>query len=410
MSKNVLFSSESVTEGHPDKMCDQISDAILDKVIEVDPDARVACETAVTTGLVLVMGEITAKANMEFQDLVRSTVKEIGYNNSTFGFDADTCAIITSIDKQSEDIAIGVDNGQDEQPDCASSGCFNFECDIVQTRYNTIGAGDQGMTFGYACQETEDYMPMPIYLAHNITKRAAELRKSGEINYLGPDGKAIVTVEYQGNKPVRISSVGVSVQHLPDVGRDIFVPDIINKVIVPELPEKLVDSDTRFMVNPTGRFVKGGPCADTGLTGRKVIVDTYGGFGRHGGGAFSGKDPTKVDRTGAYAARHIAKNIVASGLAEKCEVQIAYIIGVARPVSIHIETFGTGKIQNSKLVDIVENIFDLRPSALIDTFDLKRPIYKALSCYGHFGRPELNLPWERLDKVEEIQSKASKLI
>ncbi|SCY70254.1 methionine adenosyltransferase [Alkaliphilus peptidifermentans] len=409
MSKKILFSSESVTEGHPDKICDCISDAVLDAVIEKDPEARVACETAVTTGLVLVMGEITTKAYVEIPDIVRSTIKEIGYDNSVYGFDYKSCSVITSIDKQSEDIALGVDKAKDKE-NCENlySQCEGY-CNDNPAEGSILGAGDQGMMFGYACQETEDYMPMPIYLAHKLTKKLTKLRKSRGIDYLGPDGKAIVTVEYQNNIPVRIDNIGVSIQHLPEVDRGTLVSDIVNKVIIPEIPKELIDNATRFMVNPTGRFVKGGPCADSGLTGRKIIVDTYGGFGRHGGGAFSGKDPTKVDRTGAYAARYIAKNIVAAGLAERCEVQIAYIIGVANPVSLHIDTFGTGKIHSNKIVKIVKSIFDLRPSALIDNFMLKRPIYKALSSYGHFGRPELNLPWEQLDKVDEIKAKASTL-
>jgi len=413
MSKKILFSSESVTEGHPDKLCDCISDAVLDGVIEKDPEARVACETAATTGLVLVMGEITTKAYVDIPDIVRTAIKEIGYDNPAYGFDYRTCSVVTTIDKQSEDIALGVDKAQEEKLKGKSSysgdkACSNEEKPF-KDEHNILGAGDQGMMFGYACKETDEYMPMPIYLAHKLTKKLTKVRKEGTLNYLGPDGKAMVTVEYQNNKPIRVDNVVVSTQHLPDIDQGTLVSDIVNNVIIPEVPKELIDNSTRFLVNPTGRFVKGGPCADSGLTGRKIIVDTYGGFGRHGGGAFSGKDPTKVDRTGAYAARYIAKNIVAAGLAERCEIQIAYIIGVANPVSIHVDTFGTGKIHHNKIVKIVESIFDLRPSALIDNFKLKRPLYKALSSYGHFGRPELDLPWERLDKVEEIKAQAKTL-
>ncbi|WP_432409017.1 methionine adenosyltransferase [Wukongibacter sp. M2B1] len=417
MSKKILFSSESVTEGHPDKVCDCISDAVLDGVIEKDPESRVACETAVTTGLVLVMGEITTKANLDIPSIVRNTIKEIGYDNPAYGFDYKTCSVITSIDKQSEDIALGVDRAQEyklknENHSSHKENCCDKELvdeTTSKSEYDMLGAGDQGMMFGYACKETDDYMPMPIHLAHKLTKKLAEVRKSGTLNYLGPDGKAMVTVEYQNNKPIRLDNIVVSTQHLPEVDQGTLVSDIVNNVIIPELPKNMIDKSIRFLVNPTGRFVKGGPCADSGLTGRKIIVDTYGGFGRHGGGAFSGKDPTKVDRTGAYAARYIAKNIVAAGLADRCEIQIAYIIGIANPVCIHVDTFGTGKIHNNKIVKIVQSLFDLRPSSIIDNFMLKRPLYKDLSSYGHFGRPELDLPWERLDKVEEIRAKAKVL-
>lgn len=417
MSKKILFSSESVTEGHPDKMCDCISDAVLDAIIEKDPNARVACETAATTGMVLVMGEITTNANVNIADVVRTTIKGIGYDKPEFGFDYKNCSVITTIDRQSEDIAIGVDRSQESKLKRENSCNTCEDCSLEKVaeespfgiEYNTLGAGDQGMMYGYACNETDEYLPMPIYLAHKLTKKLAEVRKTGVLDYLGPDGKSMVTVEYHNNKPIRVDTVVVSSQHLPDVDHGTLVSNIVNKVIIPEIPADLVDSTTRYLVNPTGRFVKGGPCADSGLTGRKIIVDTYGGIGKHGGGAFSGKDPTKVDRTGAYAARYVAKNIVAAGLAEKCEIQIAYIIGVANPVSIHVETFGTGKYHNNKIVKIIDSTFDLRPAAIIENFGLRRPLYRDVASYGHFGRPELDLPWERLDKVEEIRAKADAL-
>lgn len=418
MSNRIFFTSESVTEGHPDKLCDCISDAVLDEIITIDPDARVACETIATTGLVLVMGEISTKASVNISEVVRNTIKQIGYDDPAYGFDYKTCAVITSIDKQSEDIALGVNNscesrhGLDERNNAFKeiveyNDCTDYtDSRIANNPCHSIGAGDQGMMFGYACSETDELMPMPIYLAHKLAKKLTDVRKSKKLGYLGPDGKTMVTVEYHNDKPVRIDTVVVSAQHLPNVDQGTITSDIVNQVIIPSIPGGLVDNNTRFLVNPTGRFVKGGPCADSGLTGRKIIVDTYGGIGRHGGGAFSGKDPTKVDRTGAYAARYLAKNIVAAGIAEKCEIQIAYVIGHENPVSIHIDTFGTGKIHNNKIVKIIENTFDLRPAAIIGNFMLRRPIYKNTAAYGHFGRLELDLPWERTDKAEELRKKA----
>jgi len=382
-----LFTSESVTEGHPDKICDQISDAVLDDVIRQDPYSRVACETAVNTGLVLVMGEISTNAYVDIQKIVRNTVAEIGFNDASMGFDAKTCGIIVSIDEQSPDIALGVDNALE-----AKEG-GNHE----------VGAGDQGMMFGYACNETEDYMPMPINLAHKLTRRLACVRKSGELNYLCPDGKSQVTVEYVDGKPVHINTVVISTQHRASVEQKKLHDEVLETVIMPTLPKDMVDHKTRFLINPTGRFVVGGPQGDSGLTGRKIIVDTYGGYARHGGGAFSGKDPTKVDRSAAYAARHAAKNIVAAGLADRCEIELAYAIGVACPVSVLIETFGTGKLSDEEIAAIVQRKFDLRPQAIIERLDLRRPIYKQTAAYGHFGRSDLDLPWERLDMVEALK-------
>lgn len=388
MSK--LFTSESVTEGHPDKICDQISDAVLDAILEQDKNGRVACETVVNTGLVLLVGEISTKAYVDIPKIVRKTISDIGYNHSRFGFDASNCAVITSIDEQSSDIALGVDESLESK---------TGEKDNIEA----IGAGDQGMVFGFATNETEEYLPLPIALAHKLSRKLAEVRKNGSIPYLGPDGKTQVTVEYEENKPVRVDTVLISSQHEDGISHDKIERDIIDKVIKATLPEKFINSATKYIVNPTGRFVKGGPEADSGLTGRKIIVDTYGGYGRHGGGAFSGKDPTKVDRSGAYAARWVAKNLVAAGIADKIEVEIAYAIGVARPVSISIDTFGTSKISDEKIVETINKIFDLRPAAIIRDLDLRRPIYKSTAAYGHFGRTDIDLPWEKLDKVDEIK-------
>ncbi|MBR0384871.1 MAG: methionine adenosyltransferase [Eubacteriaceae bacterium] len=379
-----LFTSESVTEGHPDKICDQISDAVLDALMEKDPMARVACETSVATGLVLVTGEISTKAYVDIPKIVRDTVREIGYDRAKYGFDCDTCAVLTSIDEQSSDIAMGVDSALETR-----------DTDELNT-----GAGDQGMMFGYACDETDELMPMPISLAHKLTKKLSEVRKSGEIDYLRPDGKSQVTVEYDDGKPVRVDTVVISTQHGEEVDHDTIEKDIIDKVIKPVIGDQWMDEKTKIFINPTGRFVIGGPQGDAGLTGRKIIVDTYGGVGRHGGGAFSGKDPTKVDRSAAYAARYVAKNVVAAGLASKCEVQLAYAIGVAEPVSIYVDTFGTGKISDDEIVDLIQKNVDLRPDAIIQKLDLRRPIYKQTAAYGHFGRNDLDLPWEKTDLVD----------
>ena len=388
-----LFTSESVTEGHPDKMCDAISDAILDALLEQDPMSRVACETATTTGMVLVMGEITTKAYVDIQKIVRETIREIGYTRGKYGFDADTCGVITAIDEQSTDIAMGVDKALEAK-----------ENQMSDTEIEAIGAGDQGMMFGYATNETEEYMPYPIALAHKLSRRLTEVRKNGTLPYLRPDGKTQVTVEYDENdKPVKLDAVVLSTQHDPEVSQEQIHADIKKYVFDEILPKELVDEDTKFFINPTGRFVIGGPHGDSGLTGRKIIVDTYGGYARHGGGAFSGKDCTKVDRSAAYAARYAAKNVVAAGLADKCEVQLSYAIGVAQPTSVMVDTFGTGKLSDEKITEIVRENFDLRPAGIIKMLDLRRPIYRQTAAYGHFGRLDLDLPWEKLDKVEILK-------
>ncbi len=388
-----LFTSESVTEGHPDKMCDAISDAILDALLAQDPMSRVACETATTTGMVLVMGEITTKAYVDIQKIVRDTVREIGYTRGKYGFDADTCGVITAIDEQSADIALGVDKALEAK-----------ENQMADDEIEAIGAGDQGMMFGYATNETKEYMPYPIWLAHTLARRLTEVRKDGTLPYLRPDGKTQVTVEYdENNKPVCLDAVVLSTQHDPDVTQEQIHADIKKYVFDPVLPTDMVNDHTKFFINPTGRFVIGGPHGDSGLTGRKIIVDTYGGYARHGGGAFSGKDCTKVDRSAAYAARYAAKNLVAAGLAEKCEIQLSYAIGVAQPTSIRVDTFGTGKLSDEKLTEILRENFDFRPAGIIKMLDLRRPIYKQTAAYGHFGRDDLDLPWEKLDKVEGLK-------
>ena len=391
--EKILFTSESVTEGHPDKVCDSISDAILDAMMAQDPMSRVACETATTTGLVLVMGEITTKANVDIQKIVRDTIREIGYDNADYGFDADTCAVITSLDKQSTDIAMGVDKALEQKED-----------DMNEDELDSIGAGDQGLQFGYASNETEEYMPYAINMAHKLAQQLTKVRKDGTLKYLRPDGKTQVTVEYdEAGKPKRIDAVVCSTQHDPDVTQEQIHEDIKKYVFDAIIPADMVDADTKYFINPTGRFVIGGPHGDSGLTGRKIIVDTYGGTGRHGGGAFSGKDCTKVDRSAAYAARYVAKNIVAAGLADKCEIQLSYAIGVAHPTSVSVNTFGTGKLSETKLVEIVRENFDLRPAGIIKMLDLRRPIYKQTAAYGHFGRTDFDLPWEHLDKVETLK-------
>ena len=394
--KNVerrLFTSESVTEGHPDKMCDQISDAILDALMAQDPMSRVACETATTTGMVLVMGEITTNVYVDIQKIVRDTIKEIGYTRGKFGFDAETCGVITAIDEQSSDIAMGVDKALEAK-----------EHTMSEEEIDAIGAGDQGMMFGYASDETPEYMPYPIALAHKLSRKLTEVRKNGTLPYLRPDGKTQVTVEYDENGvPARLDAVVLSTQHDPEVTQDQIHKDIKKYVFDAIIPEGMVDEKTKFFINPTGRFVIGGPHGDSGLTGRKIIVDTYGGMARHGGGAFSGKDCTKVDRSAAYAARYVAKNIVAAGLAKKCEIQLSYAIGVAHPTSIMVDTFGTGAVEDDKLVEIVRENFDLRPAGIIQMLDLRRPIYKQTAAYGHFGRTDIDLPWEKLDKVEDLK-------
>ena len=387
-----LFTSESVTEGHPDKVCDQISDAILDALLEQDPMSRVACETCTTTGIVMVMGEISTKAYVDIQKIVRDTVREIGYTRGKYGFDADTCGVITTIDEQSSDIAMGVDKALEAK-----------ENNMTDEEIDAIGAGDQGMMFGFATNETEEYMPYPISLAHKLARQLTKVRKDGTLSYLRPDGKTQVTVEYDDGKPSRLDAVVLSTQHDPDITQEQIHEDIKREVFDKILPADMVDDETKFFINPTGRFVIGGPHGDAGLTGRKIIVDTYGGYARHGGGAFSGKDCTKVDRSAAYAARYVAKNIVAAGLADKCEIQLSYAIGVAEPTSIMVDTFGTGKKSNQELVDLIRKHFDLRPAGIIKMLDLRRPIYKQTAAYGHFGRNDLDLPWERLDKVDLLK-------
>ena len=388
----VLFTSESVTEGHPDKICDQISDAILDALLEQDPMSRVACETCTTTGIVMVTGEISTKAYVDIQKIVRDTVREIGYTRGKYGFDADTCGVITTIDEQSSDIAMGVDKALEAK-----------ENNMTDEEIDAIGAGDQGMMFGFATNETEEYMPYPISLAHKLSRQLTKVRKDGTLSYLRPDGKTQVTVEYDDGKPSRLDAVVLSTQHDPDITQEQIHEDIKREVFDKILPADMVDDETKFFINPTGRFVIGGPHGDAGLTGRKIIVDTYGGYARHGGGAFSGKDCTKVDRSAAYAARYVAKNIVAAELADKCEIQLSYAIGVAEPTSIMVDTFGTGKKSNQELVDLIRKHFDLRPAGIIKMLDLRRPIYKQTAAYGHFGRNDLDLPWERLDKVDLLK-------
>lgn len=394
MTERRLFTSESVTEGHPDKIADQISDSILDAILAKDPMARVACETSVTTGLVLVFGEITTSSYVDIQKVVRETIREIGYDRAKYGFDADTCAVLTAIDEQSADIAMGVDRALE-----ARTGIMSDE------QIEAIGAGDQGLMFGFATNETEDYMPLPISLAHKLSRRLTEVRKNGTLSYLRPDGKTQVTVEYdEAGKPVAIDTVLLSTQHSPEVSHEQIEADIKKYVFDTVLPKDLVTENTRYLVNPTGRFVIGGPHGDAGLTGRKIIVDTYGGYARHGGGAFSGKDATKVDRSAAYAARYVAKNLVAAGYADKIEIQLSYAIGVAQPTSIMVDTFGTGKVSNTKIVEVIRENFDLRPAGIIQMLDLRRPIYKQTAAYGHFGRTDVDLPWERLDKVEALKA------
>ncbi len=383
-----LFTSESVTEGHPDKICDRISDSVLDALLAQDPMSRVACETCTTTGLVMVMGEITTKAVIDIPAIVRETVREIGYDNAEYGFDCNTCAVMTTLDKQSPDIAMGVDNALEGREENAMD----------------TGAGDQGMMFGYACTETPELMPLPISLAQKLAKKLTDVRKSGELDYLLPDGKSQVTVEYDDGKPVRVDTVVISSQHKASATLEQIRKDVIEKIIKTTIPANLLDENTKYYVNPTGRFVVGGPQGDSGLTGRKIIVDTYGGYARHGGGAFSGKDPTKVDRSAAYAARYVAKNIVAAGLAEKCEVELAYAIGVAKPVSVFVDTFGTGKVGDDKISEAVNKVFDLRPAAIISTLELRKPQYKELSAYGHMGREELGVAWEKTDKVDALKA------
>ena len=383
-----FFTSESVTEGHPDKMCDQISDAVLDEILSHDPNARVACETATTTGLVLVMGEITTNCYVDIQKLVRKTINEIGYTRAKFGFDGDTCGVITAINEQSSDIALGVDKSYEAK----ESGQDDF----------ATGAGDQGLMFGFACDETEELMPYPIVYAHRLARRLTEVRKNKILPYVRPDGKTQVTVEYEDDKPVRIDTIVISTQHNPDVEYETLKNDIMREVILPVIPAEMIDAQTKYYINPTGRFVIGGPNGDSGLTGRKIIVDTYGRYARHGGGAFSGKDPTKVDRSACYMARYIAKNIVAAGLARKCEIEVSYAIGVANPLSIYVDTYGTGKLDDASIVNIIKENFDLRPDAIIAHLDLRRPIYRQTAAYGHFGRNDLNLPWEQTDMAEKL--------
>ncbi|ABX04993.1 MAG TPA: methionine adenosyltransferase [Herpetosiphon sp.] len=391
-----FFTSESVTEGHPDKICDQVSDAILDELLAQDPMSRVACETATTTGLIVVLGEVTTKGYVEVQDIVRKVVSDIGYTRGKFGFDAETCGIIVALHGQSPDIAQGVDVALEVRDDQASR-----EAEIEK-----VGAGDQGMVFGFACNETDEFMPLTISLAHQLTRRLAKVRKTGEVGYLRPDGKSQVTVEYSHGKPVRVDTVLISTQHDPNVDNERIHKDVIELVIKPVIPEGMLDENTKIFINPTGRFVTGGPMGDSGLTGRKIIVDTYGGVARHGGGAFSGKDSTKVDRSAAYAARYVAKNIVAAGLAERFELQVSYAIGVSKPLSISFETFGTAKVSDEKLLELINKHFDLRPGAIIRDLDLRRPIYRQTAAYGHFGRADIDLPWERTDKAELLRAES----
>ena len=390
--KRYLFTSESVTEGHPDKVCDQISDGVLDAIFAEDPNARVACETALSPGLVLIMGEVTTTAKVDVSSIAREVIRDIGYTDASFGLDGNSCAVLTALSRQSPDIAQGVDRQGDEDP------------------YDRVGAGDQGLMFGFACRETPELMPLTISLSHRLARRLAEVRKDGRLPYLRPDGKTQVTIEYHGYRPVRVDTIVVSTQHAPEVETEQIRKDVLEHVVRPIVPAELLDERTRYYVNPTGRFVVGGPAADSGLTGRKIIVDTYGGVGRHGGGALSGKDPTKVDRSACYAGRYVAKNIVAAGLAERCEVQIAYAIGVARPVSFLVDTFGTGVISDEELSRIASEVFDLRPGAIIENLNLRQPIYRSVAAYGHFGRPDLDLPWERTDMVDTLRDKARDLL
>ncbi|MBO37341.1 MAG: methionine adenosyltransferase [Anaerolineaceae bacterium] len=398
-SPSLLFTSESVTEGHPDKMCDQISDAVLDAIMAEDPYGRVACEAAVKTGFVMLLGEITTTCYVNFNKVVRDVVRDIGYNGSDTGFDADTCGVQVAVSSQSPDIALGVDKSLE-----AKSGNINSEAEI-----EAVGAGDQGMMFGFACNETDTFMPMPIHLAHELTRRLAEVRRDGSLAWLRPDGKSQVTVEYSYGKPKRIDTVLISTQHSPEISQDDIRKEITDHVIMPVLPSNLIDDDLKVITNPTGKFVVGGPKGDAGLTGRKIIVDTYGGMGRHGGGAFSGKDCTKVDRSASYAARWVAKNVVAAGFAERCEIQLAYAIGVAMPLSINVETFGTGTIEDILISQLISEVFDLRPGAIIRDLDLRRPIYRQTASYGHFGRDDLDLPWERTDRIDALQASADRL-
>ena len=386
-----FFTSESVTEGHPDKVCDQISDAVLDAILRKDPNGRVACETFVTTGLVVVAGEISTNCYVDIQKLVRDTIRNIGYTRAKFGFDADTCGVMVALDEQSADIALGVDMSEE-----GKKGEYALE--------DAIGAGDQGMMFGYATNETEELMPAPIMYAHKLAKRLADVRKNGTLPYLRPDGKTQVTFEYEDHKPVRIDAIVISAQHNPDITQEKIFADLMEHVIKPVIPGDLLDAETKYHINPTGRFVIGGPLGDTGLTGRKIIVDTYGGAASHGGGAFSGKDPTKVDRSAAYAARYVAKNIVAAGIADRCEIQLSYAIGIAKPISVFVDTYGSGKLPDDRIVELVQEHFDLRPAAIIRHFDLRRPLYQDTAAYGHFGRLDLDLPWEKTDKAEMLRS------